>query len=58
MTKDMTLEEAKAKANEALDLLLKIGSKIGSKMMEENEKYIQENKVPDGPLVGKRKSHD
>lgn len=51
----MTLEEAKAKANEALDLLLK----IGSKMMEENEKYIQENKIPDGgPLVGKRKSHD
>ena len=35
----MTLEEAKAKANEAMDLLLK----IGSKMMEENEKYIQEN---------------
>lgn len=44
MTKDMTLEEAKAKANEAMDLLLK----IGSKMMEENEKYIQENKIPDG----------
>ncbi|QZB89668.1 hypothetical protein T4583L_24 [Escherichia phage T4] len=35
MNKDMTLEEAKAKANEAMDLLLK----IGSKMMEENEKY-------------------
>ncbi|CUL02486.1 hypothetical protein [Escherichia phage slur07] len=50
MNRDMTLEEAKAKANEALDLLLK--------MMEENEKYIQENKIPDGPLVGKRKSHD
>ena len=48
------IEEAKAKANEAMDLLLK----IGSKMMEENEKYIQENKIPDGPLVGKRKSHD
>lgn len=30
----MILEEAKAKANEAMDLLLK----IGSKMMEENEK--------------------
>lgn len=54
MNRNMTLEEAKAKANEALDLLLK----IGSKMMEENEKYIQENKIPDGPLVGKRKSHD
>lgn len=42
----MTLEEAKAKVNEAMDLLLK----IGSKMMEENEKYIQENKIPDGPI--------
>ncbi|UFK27383.1 hypothetical protein LDJ77_00135 [Escherichia phage UoN_LDJ77_1] len=46
MNKDITLEEAKAKANEALDLLLK----IGSKMMEENEKYIQENKIPDGSI--------
>ncbi|UPW39373.1 hypothetical protein ESCO47_00137 [Escherichia phage vB_EcoM_ESCO47] len=45
-------KEAEARAKEALDLLLK----IGSKMMEENEKYIQENKTPDGPLVGKRKS--
>ncbi|AIZ02081.1 hypothetical protein VR20_023 [Escherichia phage vB_EcoM_VR20] len=48
----MTQEEAERQAKEALDLLLK----IGSKMMEENEKYIKENKVPDGPLVGKRKS--
>ena len=48
----MTQEDAERRAREALDLLLK----IGSKMMEENEKYIKENKVPDGPLVGKRKS--
>ncbi|UPW37735.1 molybdenum ABC transporter, periplasmic molybdenum-binding [Escherichia phage vB_EcoM_ESCO10] len=48
----MTTEEAEAHAKEALDLLLK----IGSKMMEENEKYIQENKIPDGPLVGKLKN--
>lgn len=48
----MPKEEAEARAKEALDLLLE----IGSKMMEQNEKYIQENKIPDGPLVGKRKS--
>lgn len=48
----MTQEDAERRAKEALDLLLK----IGSKMMEENEKCIKENKVPDGPLVGKRKS--
>ena len=48
----MTQEDAERRAKEALDLLLK----IGSKMMKENEKYIKENKVPDGPLVGKRKS--
>ena len=48
----MTQEEAERRTKEALDLLLK----IGSKMMEENEKYIKENKVPGGPLVGKRKS--
>ncbi|ADR32401.1 ModA.4 conserved hypothetical protein [Escherichia phage vB_EcoM_VR7] len=48
----MTQEDAESRAKEALDLLLK----IGSKMMEENEKYIKENKVPDGPLVGKRKT--
>lgn len=48
----MTQEDAERRAKEALDLLLK----IGSKMMEENEKHIKENKVPDGPLVGKRKS--
>ena len=47
----MTIEEAEARAKEAMDLLLK----IGNKMMEENEKYIQENKIPDGPLVGKLK---
>lgn len=47
----MTIKEAEERAKEALDLLLK----IGSKMMEENEKYIQENKIPDGPLVGKLK---
>ena len=45
-------QEAERRAKEALDLLLK----IGSKMMEENEKYIKKNKVPDGPLVGKRKT--
>lgn len=45
----MTIKEAEERAKEALDLLLE----IGSKMMEENEKYIQENKIPDGPLVGK-----
>lgn len=47
----MTTEEAEKQAKEALDLLLK----IGSKMMEENEKYIRENNIPDGPLVGKLK---
>lgn len=46
-----SMEEAEKQAKEALDLLLK----IGGKMMEENEKYIQENKIPDGPLVGKLK---
>lgn len=45
----MTTEEAEAHAKEALDLLLK----IGGKMMEQNEKYIEKNKIPDGPLVGK-----
>lgn len=48
----MTTEEAEAHAKAALDLLLK----IGSKMMEQNEKYIQENKIPNGPLVGKLKN--
>lgn len=54
MNKDMMLEEVKVKVNEAMDLLFK----IGSKMMEENEKYIQENKIFDGLLVGKRKLYD
>lgn len=31
MSKDMTLEEAKAKANEALDLLLKLAVNDGRK---------------------------